>query len=100
MRLAMQLPPCHSSASTLPGRLSSFVHLLGVITPQNISCHQTTKGKTMAVDVLIVNHGSVALFTPMTPDAHQWVEEHVCTVLFQRIWHKAGARLSNGLLAG
>jgi hypothetical protein len=31
----------------------------------------------MPADVLIENHGSVALFTPMTPDAHQWVEENV-----------------------
>ena len=28
-------------------------------------------------DVLIEHHGSVALFTPMTPDAHRWIEEHV-----------------------
>jgi hypothetical protein len=28
-------------------------------------------------DVLIENHGSVALFTPMMPDAHQWIEENV-----------------------
>ena len=31
----------------------------------------------MAADVLIENRGSVTLFTPMTPDAHQWVEEKV-----------------------
>jgi len=31
----------------------------------------------MTADVLIEDHGSIALFTPMTPDAHQWVEEHV-----------------------
>jgi hypothetical protein len=37
----------------------------------------TPKGKTMAADVLIENHGSIAMFTPMTPDAHEWVEEHV-----------------------
>ena len=28
-------------------------------------------------DVLIENHGSVALFTPMTLDAHRWIDEHV-----------------------
>ena len=31
----------------------------------------------MPADVLIENHGSVALFTPITPEAHQWVEENV-----------------------
>ncbi len=33
--------------------------------------------RQMVADVLIENYGSVALFTPMTPDAHQWIEEHV-----------------------
>ena len=31
----------------------------------------------MPADVLVENHGSIALLTPMTPDAYQWVEEHV-----------------------
>jgi hypothetical protein len=31
----------------------------------------------MVTDVLIENHGSVALFTPMTPEAHLWIEENV-----------------------
>jgi hypothetical protein len=31
----------------------------------------------MAAVVLVENHGSVALFTPMTPDARQWIEENV-----------------------
>ena len=39
----------------------------------------------MAADVLIENHGSVALFTAMTPDAHQWVEKHVHVEPWQRI---------------
>jgi len=39
----------------------------------------------MAPDVLIENHGSVAMFTPMTPDAHQWVEEHVHVEPWQRM---------------
>ena len=30
----------------------------------------------MAADVLIENHGSVALFTPMTANAHKWIDEH------------------------
>ena len=28
-------------------------------------------------DVLIENHGSIAMFTPMTPAAREWVEENV-----------------------
>ena len=39
----------------------------------------------MPADVLIENHGSVALFTPMTPDAHKWVKEHVEIEPWQRI---------------
>jgi hypothetical protein len=39
----------------------------------------------MAADVLIENHGSVAVFTPMTPDAHQWVEEYVHVEPWQRM---------------
>jgi len=39
----------------------------------------------MAADVLIENRGSVTLFTPMTPDAHQWVEENVEIESWQRI---------------
>jgi hypothetical protein len=31
----------------------------------------------MPADVLIENHGSVALFTPVAAEAHQWVEENV-----------------------
>jgi hypothetical protein len=31
----------------------------------------------MPADALISDHGSVALFTPMTPIARQWVEENV-----------------------
>ena len=31
----------------------------------------------VAADVLVENHGSVALLTPMTPDARQWIDEHV-----------------------
>jgi hypothetical protein len=39
----------------------------------------------MAADVLVENHSSVAVFTPMTPDAHQWVEEYVHVEPWQRI---------------
>ena len=38
----------------------------------------------MAADVLISDHGSVALFTPMTPDAYCWVEENVQVEPWQR----------------
>ena len=31
----------------------------------------------MPADVLIENHGSIALVTPMTPEANQWVDENV-----------------------
>jgi hypothetical protein len=44
---------------------------------QILRAGKTLTGKvTMAADVLIADHGSVALFTPMTPVARQWVEEH------------------------
>ena len=39
----------------------------------------------MCTDVLIENHGSIGLFTPMTPNAHQWVEEHVHIEPWQQI---------------
>ena len=39
----------------------------------------------MAADVLIENHGSVALFTPMTLNAHEWIEEHVRVESWQRL---------------
>jgi len=35
------------------------------------------KDETMPADILIETHGSVALFTPITPEAHAWVEENV-----------------------
>jgi hypothetical protein len=28
-------------------------------------------------DVLIENHGSIAMFTPMTPAAREWVDENL-----------------------
>ena len=31
----------------------------------------------MAADALTENYGSVALLTPMTPAAHEWIEEHL-----------------------
>jgi len=38
------------------------------------------------MDVLIENHGgSLALFTPMTPAAHQWVEGNVDVEPWQRM---------------
>lgn len=39
----------------------------------------------MPADVLIENHGSVALFTPITPEAHHWVEENVEIEPWQRM---------------
>lgn len=39
----------------------------------------------MTADVLIENHGSVALFTPMTSDARQWIENRVKIEPWQRI---------------
>ena len=39
----------------------------------------------MAADVLIENRGSVTLFTPMTPDAQQWVEKYGEIESWQRI---------------
>jgi hypothetical protein len=35
--------------------------------------------------VLTENHGSIALFTPMTPEAHRWVEENVQIADWQRM---------------
>jgi hypothetical protein len=57
------VPPSHS-----PGRFCS-----------------SEKDETMPADVLVENHGSVALFTPMTPEAHQWVEENVEIEPWQRM---------------
>jgi len=39
----------------------------------------------MPADVLIANCGSVALFTPMTSDAHRWVKENVQIEPWQRM---------------
>ena len=39
----------------------------------------------MSADVLIENHGSVALFTSMTAKAHQWIDEHVEIEPWQRL---------------
>jgi hypothetical protein len=39
----------------------------------------------MPADVFIADHGSVTLFTPMTPEAHQWVEEHIQVEPWQRM---------------
>ena len=36
-------------------------------------------------DVLVENCGSVAMFTPMTPAARQWVEENVNIEPWQRM---------------
>jgi hypothetical protein len=36
-------------------------------------------------DVLIENHGTVALFTPMTLEAHQWLHENVQVEPWQRL---------------
>jgi hypothetical protein len=38
----------------------------------------------MAADVLIADHGSIALFTPMTPIVRQWVEDNVEVKPWQR----------------
>ena len=39
----------------------------------------------MTADVLIENHGSISLFTPMTVNAHEWIEEHVRIEPWQRL---------------
>ncbi len=39
----------------------------------------------MSADVLVESHGSVALFTPMTEAANDWVEENVHVESWQRI---------------
>ena len=39
----------------------------------------------MSADVLVESHGTVALFTPMTAVAHDWVEENVTVESWQRI---------------
>ena len=44
----------------------------------------------MPADVLVADHGSVAMLTPMTPESRQWVEEHVET----EPWQWLGASLA------
>jgi len=39
----------------------------------------------MPADIFIANHGSVALFTPMTAEAHEWIDEHVQVESWQRM---------------
>ena len=39
----------------------------------------------MPADVLIADHGSVAVFTPMTPIDCQWVEDRVQIEPWQRL---------------
>ncbi len=39
----------------------------------------------MSADVLVESHGTVALFTPMTADARQWIDENVHVESWQRI---------------
>lgn len=39
----------------------------------------------MPADVVTETHGSVALFTPMTANAHHWVQEHVEIEPWQRM---------------
>ena len=39
----------------------------------------------MPADVLLENHGSVALFTPMTAEAHEWIDENVHVESWQRL---------------
>lgn len=49
-------------------------------------CPNTIAGDlTMPADVLIADQGSVALFTPLTAEAHQWVEENVEVEPWQRM---------------
>ena len=38
----------------------------------------------MSADVLIEDCGSVAMLTPMTPDAHQWIDENIQFEPWQR----------------
>ena len=56
----------------------------------------------MLADVLIADHGSVALFTPMTPIARQWVEENVEVEPWQRVGGSVACepRCLNDLVAG
>ena len=39
----------------------------------------------MPADVFISDHGSIALVTPMTPDANRWLDEHVQIEPWQRM---------------
>jgi len=39
----------------------------------------------MPADVLIENHGSIAMFTPMTPAAHEWVDDNVEVESWQKM---------------
>ena len=39
----------------------------------------------MSADILVENHGSVALFTPMTPAAREWTAENVHVDDWQRM---------------
>jgi hypothetical protein len=32
---------------------------------------------TMTPDVRVENHGSIFIFQPMTPEARQWIDDHV-----------------------
>lgn len=38
---------------------------------------EATGSRLEAPDVVIENHGSVTLVRPLTPAAHEWVDEHV-----------------------
>ena len=44
----------------------------------------------MSADVLVENHGSVALFTPMTSAAREWVEKNVQA----ENWHRMGCSVA------
>ena len=49
-------------------------------------CPNTLVGDlNVPADVLISAHGSIALFTPTTPVAHEWVEENVQIEPWQRL---------------
>lgn len=44
----------------------------------------------MSADIFIANYGCFAMLTPMTPEAHRWVEEHVEI----EPWQKFGASVA------
>lgn len=56
-------------------------------------------------DVLVENHGTIFMFTPMTPAARAWVEEHVQLESWQwlggsfSVEHRFAQNLAQGMMA-